>query len=207
MKFSNFILEYDGLLTKEECDDCIKRADEFEVLAQNDDLSYFLYDKGSNQFPDGRLGRSDFQVYLNMADGQLSSLIRARLLEALSVYADEVQTLKQQVLCNDVIKLQKTHPQGGYSVWHIEQGDGESATRSLVWMIYLNEVESGGTTEFLYQGMTCEPEIGKCVIWPAGVTHPHRGNPPYSGNKYVLTGWFSNPYHESTIAMLNDRNK
>ena len=27
------------------------------------------------------------------------------------------------------------------------------------------------------------------VIWPAGFTHCHRGNPPLDRDKYILTGW------------------
>ena len=28
-------------------------------------------------------------------------------------------------------------------------------------------------------------------IFPAGFMHTHRGNPPISNDKYILTGWFS----------------
>jgi hypothetical protein len=56
-------------------------------------------------------------------------------------------------------------------------------------MLYLNDVEDGGETEFLYQRMRVKPKQGTLLIWPAGFTHTHRGNPPLSNNKYVITGW------------------
>ena len=88
-------------------------------------------------------------------------------------------------------KLQKTQKAGGYHVWHHEQQDIDSATRVLVWTIYLNDVEEGGETEFLYQSQRVKARKGKIVIFPAGFTHTHRGNPPLSGDKYILTGWWN----------------
>ena len=58
-------------------------------------------------------------------------------------------------------------------------------------MIYLNDVEEGGETEFLYQPKRIKAEKGKIVIFPADFMHTHRGNPPISNEKYVLTGWFN----------------
>jgi len=56
-------------------------------------------------------------------------------------------------------------------------------------MLYLNDVEEGGETEFLYQKMRVKPTKGTILIWPADWTHTHRGNPPLSGDKYIYTGW------------------
>jgi hypothetical protein len=56
-------------------------------------------------------------------------------------------------------------------------------------MIYLNDVEEGGETEFLYQKRRVQAKQGRLVMWPAAYTHTHRGNPPLSGDKYALTGW------------------
>ena len=56
-------------------------------------------------------------------------------------------------------------------------------------MLYLNSVTEGGETEFLYQKRRIKPQQGRLLIFPAGFTHTHRGNPPLSGNKYILTSW------------------
>ena len=58
-------------------------------------------------------------------------------------------------------------------------------------MVYLNDVEEGGETEFLYQSVRVPPVQGRFICWPAGWTHIHRGNPPLKGVKYALTGWIN----------------
>lgn len=88
-----------------------------------------------------------------------------------------------------MMKLQKTEPGEGYHIWHFEADSLERAGRVLAWGLYLNTVEEGGETEFLYQQLRIPATQGTLVIWPAGFTHTHRGNPPLSGEKYLLTGW------------------
>jgi hypothetical protein len=86
-------------------------------------------------------------------------------------------------------KIQKTLIGGGYHLWHYETGAKNCCNRVLTWILYLNDVYEGGETEFLYQHMRVKPEQGTLVIWPAAFTHTHRGNPPISNNKYIVTGW------------------
>ena len=92
------------------------------------------------------------------------------------------------------IKIQKTSPGEGYHVWHHEYAllQEDTQKRVLVFIIYLNDIDAGGETEFLYQNQRVVPKTGKLVIWPAYFTHQHRGNPPLENDKYVLTGWISN---------------
>jgi hypothetical protein len=59
----------------------------------------------------------------------------------------------------------------------------------MAFMLYLNTIESGGETEFLHQRLKFKPNQGDFLLWPAGYTHTHRGDPPFSGDKYILTGW------------------
>ena len=68
-------------------------------------------------------------------------------------------------------------------------GDPSTQRRILAAMIYLNDVEEGGETEFLYQKLKVKPRKGTILIWPGSYTHLHRGNPPMS-DKYIATGWW-----------------
>jgi len=82
---------------------------------------------------------------------------------------------------------------GGYPYWHSEiypqKNSIEALHRNLLFMFYLNDVEEGGETEFVYQDLKIKPKAGTMVIAPAGFTHTHRGNVPISDNKYILTSW------------------
>ena len=86
-------------------------------------------------------------------------------------------------------KIQKTLPTQGYHVWHCEQDSRERGQRIAAYALYLNDVEEGGETEFLYLSKRIKPQTGKLVIFPSGYLHTHRGNPPLSGTKYIMTGW------------------
>lgn len=87
------------------------------------------------------------------------------------------------------IKIQKTAPGGGYHIWHHEDSARLMSCRILAFILYLNDIEDGGETEFLYLSKRFQPKTGRMLIWPAGFTHTHRGNPPLKGDKYILTGW------------------
>ena len=59
----------------------------------------------------------------------------------------------------------------------------------FAFTLYLNDVEEGGETEFLYLSRRIEAKVGRLAIFPASFEYTHRGNPPISNEKYILTGW------------------
>lgn len=87
------------------------------------------------------------------------------------------------------IKIQKTRPSQGYHIWHAEDVAPHMQNRLTAFILYLNDVEEGGETEFLFESLRVRPTKGTLVVWPAGYTHTHRGNPPLSGAKYIATAW------------------
>jgi hypothetical protein len=99
-----------------------------------------------------------------------------------------LSSLAKHQFYND-IKVQKTEPSQGYHLWHCEHDNRTSGSRLLLVLAYLNDVEEGGETEFLYQSKRIKPERGTLIICPSGFTHTHRGNPPLKGSKYVINGW------------------
>ena len=102
--------------------------------------------------------------------------------------------------------------------YHYEQqsDDIQSQGRILTFMYYLNDIEEGGETEFVYQDrLKIKPTTGTLLIWPAGFTHTHRALPILNDEpKYLITGWimfdklFDNYFGEKKeyIEKLNKEN-
>ena len=117
------------------------------------------------------------------------NIVNEFLVPAFDRYVEEYDILKEFPLMSLYHKVQKTSPGGGYHVWHCEHGPNTFLNRVLAYTLYLNDVEEGGETEFLYQSKRFPARKGTISVFPASFTHPHRGNPPLSGDKYIMTGW------------------
>ena len=89
--------------------------------------------------------------------------------------------------------IQRYDPGGHFQKVHAERTTVGNSHRVLAWMTYLNDVEDGGSTHFVHQDISVQPEKGKTLIWPAEWTHAHAGNVLNSGNKYIITGWMHFP--------------
>lgn len=150
----------------------------------------------SKQFNDTNLGRKDLSLFLADAvfdKGELCNKLLGYLHSSFLEYIEEFGQLKRTTLRNRAaIKVQRTLPMGGYHEWHCENDNlPENYSRELAWMIYLNDLPDGeAETEFLYQRRRIKPTAGTIVLWPAGATHMHRGNPVYTEAKYIITGWY-----------------
>jgi len=69
--------------------------------------------------------------------------------------------------------------------------------RTWTFMVYINEVEEGGETEFLEIQKVIRPQRGMAVIWnnlrPNAQVNPHTihaGRAVTKGEKFVITKWF-----------------
>ena len=105
-----------------------------------------------------------------------------------------VVELMQSIYRVGHVNLQKyVQGSGGYHHWHSEiypqNASCETLHRVLLWQFYLNDVEDGGETEFLYQSRKVEARKGRLVIAPAGFTHTHKGHVARSEDKYIATSW------------------
>jgi hypothetical protein len=92
----------------------------------------------------------------------------------------------------EAAQIQKYPYGGGYLNWHAERTSAimPMAARHLVFMTYLNDINEGGETEFMYQKVKVKPRKGLTLIWPADWTHTHRGLPSNTELKYIITGWY-----------------
>jgi len=98
--------------------------------------------------------------------------------------------------------IQRYEANKGFYTWHNDYSfEKDKGSRILTFIWYLNTVEKGGETEFT-NGMKIKPEKGKLVMFPSTWTYTHRGCMPYSGEKYILTGWVYNGWND-TCRMLD----
>tara|TARA_B100000427_G_scaffold321377_1_gene321878 strand:+ start:182 stop:751 length:570 start_codon:yes stop_codon:yes gene_type:complete len=104
-------------------------------------------------------------------------------------YMDEYSILTNTNFLLFDIKVKKFPIGGAFHDWHYETMDVNSCRRSFVVQLYLNTIEEGGETEFLYINKRVKAKEGRVVIFPAGYTHTHRGNPAIGQDKYLVTSW------------------
>ena len=106
---------------------------------------------------------------------------------------------------NPIFNLQRYAPGEGFKKWHCDWTISEEATepvhRVLAWILYCNDVDSGGT-EFHWQEYHETAEQGKLVIFPAGLTHIHRGRVSKTHPKTIATGWINAGSRDSYISRL-----
>jgi hypothetical protein len=188
VNISNFIGTYDNYITKEECDKAIKLFEEQNKFNNTFNRMCFeqspVTQKQDQQFfaEGGNLELWWEELKPMMLNFDLAWNHYCQNTGAKDVYG--------QGFFYTSLKIQKTLPTEGYHVWHIEHGKGfDNEPRAFVFSIYLNDVEDGGETEFLHFSKRVKPKTGRIVIWPAAFPYVHRGNPPLSGEKYILTSW------------------
>ena len=143
---------------------------------------------------DNNLLFTDWEFQDNSLSYVMSNLTKEfvdRAWDCYQIYTNKygvISSLGKHLFYNN-IKVQKTLPTEGYHVWHCEHFTRDTGSRLLLVLAYLNTVDEGGETEFLYQSLRVKPKQGTIIICPASFTHTHRGNPPLSGVKYVMNGW------------------
>jgi len=189
VQINNFIGIYDNYITKEECNNAIKLYE-----SQNNFKNTF-----SRIFAEKEsiLRKQDEQFFANPDTidiwwEDLKSLMFNFDL-AWNHYVEHTGAMSAYggiPFHFTSMKIQKTLPTEGYHIWHLEHGKGfHNEPRAFVFSVYLNDVEDGGETEFLNHSTRVKPKTGRIVIWPAAFPYVHRGNPPLSGEKYILTSW------------------
>ena len=189
VNITNFIGVYDNYITTEECNKAIKlfeNQSKFErtVNRQTAENISVLKKQDSQFFANAEtidFWWEDLKTIIFNYDLAWNHYVE-------NTGCADAYALKNFFFTN--IKIQKTLPTEGYHVWHLEHNKGyDNEPRAFVFSVYLNDVEEGGETEFLHFSKRVKPKTGRIVIWPAGFPYVHRGNPPLSGEKYILTSW------------------
>ena len=189
VNIKNFIAVYDNYITKEECNKAIKLYEDQNKF--NNTINRMGGEKASilqKQDQQFFAASNNIDIWWEFLKPMMVNFDLAWNHYIKNVGADDAYD--GGPFHFTTLKIQKTLPTEGYHTWHIEHGKGfDLEPRAFVFSIYLNDVEEGGETEFLHFSKRVQPKTGRIVIWPAAFPYLHRGNPPLSGEKYILTSW------------------
>jgi len=178
----DLIRRYRGAFTQEECKKLIGYIDSFEenkILTSDSENTHQIDNLSINISHD-----YNFPAY-----SQMSRDILPNFKPCVDEYLNTFSILKDYKFLLYDIKVKKIPICGGFHSWHFENGGIPYSQRKFVVQLYLNDDFEGGETEFLYQNRREIPKEGDVLIFPAGYTHTHRGNPPIGGVKYLITSW------------------
>ena len=191
---NNFVELYVGALSPQQCAVAIN---DFNTLSK----AGLSYKRQSNKTPVCKADQDDtsvsiYEILLQQA-GNSGVMITEAVNRCVLDYCEKYEVGmfggwrggNSYPIASEGAKIQKTEPGQGYHIWHCEKNSGRNNNRVLSWILYLNDVEEGGETEFIHYSKRFRPMQGSLLVFPAHFTHVHRGNPPLSGTKYIATGW------------------
>ena len=179
---TDLIRRYTGAFTKDECKEIIKGIDFFEKN------HLMFHDRKKLNLKDDKVINITHE-YDYCSSSRLAVQILPKLKPCVDEYLQTFSVLNLRKFLLHDIKLKIIPAGGGFHNWHYEDGSLESSARQFVVQVYLNDDFDGGETEFLYQQRREEAVAGDVLMFPAAITHTHRGNPPLGGNKYLATSW------------------
>jgi 2OG-Fe(II) oxygenase superfamily len=188
---NDFIAEFPNAFEQEFCQTAI---DYYESQSARG----FGYSRQIERPGTSKLERDNSTVYFSDTtgydiaySGKLPQYVIERITNVyFPAYIDQYSILETAAKCSIYqMKIQKISPGQGYHLWHYESNNRQVSNRLLNYQLYLNDVDQGGETEFLYYGKRVPATCGTLLLYPCNFTHAHRGNPPLAGTKYLLNGW------------------
>lgn len=196
--FQGFIGIFENAIDSHKCD---KIIDHFRLVQHNkltlsrqqidqrikktekDTQNYFLKDQ--------RFDRDIQETIISKTDNWILDEFKRSAWSCYTLYSEKfgiLDSLGKHALSTHV-KIQKSLPGEGYHMWHCESDCIATSHRIALVLMYLNDVEEAGETEFLYQSLRIKPKKGTLIICPSNFSHTHRGNPPLLGEKFIITTW------------------
>lgn len=140
--------------------------------------------------------RTSRTANLQLVDIPTVSIIDNKICECLGI--DTLHSESMQIQRYDVGQQFKEHtdffePKSE----ELRQFDNQMGNRTWTFMVYLNNVKSGGGTMFPAINLNIKPQQGLAVVWnnryPNGMVNYdtlHAGLPVEDGEKFIITKWF-----------------
>ena len=207
--FTNGIELYDFSLSEEFCSElinlintsgnyaeiAIKKCITFSLFS----IDFWKYYDNNNKYPIQKVLNNKYNdIFL-----KLKNILYEKLLEycekyeyfSSSVLMKKTGNLKKDIIDNtDIVSINFTKYEPKIhdcNVFHSEDSfvSIDESTRKMAFIVYLNNVNKGGETEFYFQDLKIKPKIGRIAFFPPNWLCTHKGNVTLDENKYILTGW------------------
>lgn len=174
---------YQGFLSAADCKTLVAKIDADAVPST-------LY-KGTEQAG----FRTSYSCHLNRWDAFIAR-IEARMSDVLGIDNSFAETMQgQRYAVGQEFKSHHDFFHPSQSYW-LQEGPA-GGQRSWTAMIFLNEPEEGGATEFPHLGLGIRPQTGMMLMWnnvnldgSLNYKTLHTGTPVTKGVKHVITKWY-----------------
>ena len=199
MKFKDTIGIFENAFSEAECKAIIYKLE--EGIKTGEAYSGKSGEGGVNEYKKS----TDYNILASDKDKDLANVVMGRFNDVLSnKYLENYphgDIFNHHHLVNGktyypLLQVQKYDQNSGhYNAWHLELEDANTMMRAFVFILYLNDVEVGGETGFLFKEegsddfFKVKPKTGKLIIHPASWPYVHKGHMPISNDKYIITTW------------------
>ncbi len=177
----NYISVYENVLNKQFCEKLIEKFEVHPNLQETEQIT--AQDGWHMHFKQIKLAKYEIFTEENQ---QLRSLF----LNAIAAYKKEHGIKKYQwpqKFTLEPIRMKRYLPDSDERFdEHVEITNLETARRSLVALIYLNDDFDGGETEFTQFDISVQPKQGAIMLFPAMWNWLHKGNPVKKKAKYIV---------------------
>ena len=180
----NFIISYQGLLTRSLCKTLISLFKDSDKKTKGK-----VFDANGQHVE--ALEKVSLELVLD-TEGKWAEPHRElheKVSQAVMSYVNSVPALQVAPLCWSAYKMKCYKKNKGQFKWHFDAASKSSFQRQLAIILYLNDVTQGGGTHFYHQQVGTSPRQGDAILFPPFWTHMHCGDIPVSEDKYIITSF------------------
>lgn len=177
---SEAIMVKDDTLTEKDCQYLINLAEQQKSWRKSITLQ-----EANDSKADGKYRTSQEYKFPNScpADEPLFKLFNLGIQE----YWKNIDIRIANGIGDEGYRVLKYEP-GNHYVRHVDASG--TRPRFLSAILYLNDVEEGGETEFIREKVTVEPKRGRLILFPSNFLFDHEAKPVKKGLKYVIVTFF-----------------
>jgi hypothetical protein len=136
----------------------------------------------------------DLNIQWGIEWRDLEDHFSSNLLSAVAIYKQQYRHLDNWISVADTgFQVQRYYKNYGYYRPHVDSFPGSRVhNRVLASVMYLNDVEYGGETNFPLHNVHVKPKAGRIVLFPAVWTHLHESCVPITNDKWIISSFIVN---------------